>query len=88
MLSELSKVLRYIRLLRYIDIVDKYRKLKNIDIRYSNFRVPKVSKITENIKISKEYRRFYWIFSGEIKKYQNRITRIYATAHTRIPTAV
>ena len=47
------------RLLRYIDIVDKYRKFKSTDIRYSSFRLPKISKTTENTKISKEYRKFY-----------------------------
>ena len=31
--------------MRYIDIFDKYRYFKNIDIRYSIFRISKISKI-------------------------------------------
>ena len=33
------------RQLRYIDIFDKYRYLKNIDIRYSNLRISIISKV-------------------------------------------
>ena len=43
----LKKVLNIAALwqLRYIDIFDKYRYFKNIDIRYSIFRTPKISKV-------------------------------------------
>ena len=33
------------RQLRYIDIFDKYRYFKNIDIQYSIFRISKISKV-------------------------------------------